>query len=261
MSIARVYRLGPAGTDRHPARTMRPWSTSPSPTSTSSSATASAPSPRPRSCPTSASGTRRARSTARSSRRWPPRGSWARRSPRPTAARGWTTSASRCCARSWSGPTPRSASSSRVHVGLNSLALLQWGTEAQRQRWLVPQARGEKLATFGLTEPGVGTDAGNLATTARRDGEVVPAQRPEDLDQPRRHRGPLPGLRVRGPQQEAQGRDRVHARAGDARPDDRHAPRQAGDPRREHRADQSRRRAGAGRPPRSARRGRGSWSR
>jgi len=59
-----------------------------------------------------------------------------------------------------------------VHVGLNSLALLQWGTEEQRQRWLVPQARGEKLATFALTEPGVGTDAGNLATTARRDGAV-----------------------------------------------------------------------------------------
>ena len=34
----------------------------------------------------------------------------------------------------------------------------------------MPQARGEKLATFGLTEPGVGTDAANLATTARRDG-------------------------------------------------------------------------------------------
>ena len=59
-----------------------------------------------------------------------------------------------------------------VHVGLNSLALLQWGTEEQRQRWLVPQAKGEKLATFGLTEPGVGTDAANLATTARRDGDV-----------------------------------------------------------------------------------------
>lgn len=54
-----------------------------------------------------------------------------------------------------------------VHVGLNSLALLQWGTEEQRRRWLVPQARGEKLATFALTEPGVGTDAANLATTAR----------------------------------------------------------------------------------------------
>ncbi len=55
-----------------------------------------------------------------------------------------------------------------VHVGLNSLSLLQWGSEEQRQRWLVPQARGEKLATFGLTEPGVGTDAANLTSTARR---------------------------------------------------------------------------------------------
>ena len=59
-----------------------------------------------------------------------------------------------------------------VHVGLNSLALLQWGTEEQRRRWLVPQAQGKKLATFGLTEPGVGTDAGALQTTARREGDV-----------------------------------------------------------------------------------------
>ncbi len=58
-----------------------------------------------------------------------------------------------------------------VHVGLNSLTLMQWATEEQKQRWLVPQAKGEKLATFGLTEPGVGTDAGNLASTARRDGD------------------------------------------------------------------------------------------
>ena len=58
-----------------------------------------------------------------------------------------------------------------VHTGLNSLTLLQWGSEEQKQRYLVPQARGEKLATFGLTEPGVGSDAGNLATTARRDGD------------------------------------------------------------------------------------------
>ena len=58
-----------------------------------------------------------------------------------------------------------------VHVGLNSLTLLQWASEEQKQRWLVPQAKGEKLATFGLTEPGVGTDAGNLQTTARRDGD------------------------------------------------------------------------------------------
>ncbi len=58
-----------------------------------------------------------------------------------------------------------------VHVGLNSLTLMQWATEEQRQRWLVPQAQGRKLATFALTEPGVGTDAANLASTARREGD------------------------------------------------------------------------------------------
>ena len=58
-----------------------------------------------------------------------------------------------------------------VHTGLNSLTLLQWASEEQKERYLVPQARGEKLATFGLTEPGVGSDAANLATTARRDGD------------------------------------------------------------------------------------------
>jgi glutaryl-CoA dehydrogenase (non-decarboxylating) len=58
-----------------------------------------------------------------------------------------------------------------VHVGLNSLTLHQWGTEDQKQRFLVPQAKGEKLATFALTEPGVGTDAASLTTTARRDGD------------------------------------------------------------------------------------------
>src|SRR5919112_6062632 len=58
-----------------------------------------------------------------------------------------------------------------VHTGLNSLTLLQWANEEQKQQYLAPQARGEKLATFGLTEPGVGSDAANLATTARRDGD------------------------------------------------------------------------------------------
>ena len=58
-----------------------------------------------------------------------------------------------------------------VHTGLNSLTLLQWGSEEQKQHYLAPQARGEKLASFGLTEPGVGSDAANLSTTARRDGD------------------------------------------------------------------------------------------
>ncbi len=57
-----------------------------------------------------------------------------------------------------------------VHMGLNSMALLQWGTEEQKQRWLIPQAKGEKYAMFGLTEPGVGSDVANMASTARKDG-------------------------------------------------------------------------------------------
>ena len=59
-----------------------------------------------------------------------------------------------------------------VHVGLNSLGLLQWATEAQKQRFLAPQARGEKIACFGLTEPGAGSDVAAMISTARRDGEV-----------------------------------------------------------------------------------------
>jgi alkylation response protein AidB-like acyl-CoA dehydrogenase len=57
-----------------------------------------------------------------------------------------------------------------VHMGLNSMALLQWGSEEQKQRFLIPQAKGEKVAMFGLTEPGVGSDVANMVSTARKDG-------------------------------------------------------------------------------------------
>lgn len=58
-----------------------------------------------------------------------------------------------------------------VHVGLNSLTLLQWGTEEQKQKYLVPQALGEKIATYGLTEPAAGSDVVGLQSTARREGD------------------------------------------------------------------------------------------
>jgi glutaryl-CoA dehydrogenase (non-decarboxylating) len=58
-----------------------------------------------------------------------------------------------------------------VHMGLNSLALLQWGTEDQKQRILAPQARGEQYAGFCLTEPGIGSDVQNLRSTARKVGD------------------------------------------------------------------------------------------
>ena len=58
-----------------------------------------------------------------------------------------------------------------VHVGLNSLGLFQWATEEQKQRFLAPQARGEQIACFGLTEPGAGSDVSSMKTTAVRDGD------------------------------------------------------------------------------------------
>ncbi len=58
-----------------------------------------------------------------------------------------------------------------VHMGLNSMALLQWGDEEQKQRFLVPQARGERYAGYCLTEPGAGSDVANIHSTARRDGD------------------------------------------------------------------------------------------
>ena len=58
-----------------------------------------------------------------------------------------------------------------VHMGLNSLGLFQWANEEQKQRFLGPQARGEKIACFGLTEPGAGSDVANIHSTARREGD------------------------------------------------------------------------------------------
>jgi glutaryl-CoA dehydrogenase (non-decarboxylating) len=58
-----------------------------------------------------------------------------------------------------------------VHVGLNSMTLLCWGTEEQKRRYLAPQARGEKIASYGLTEPNAGSDAVGIQTTAVRRGD------------------------------------------------------------------------------------------
>jgi glutaryl-CoA dehydrogenase (non-decarboxylating) len=57
-----------------------------------------------------------------------------------------------------------------VHAGLNCLSLLTWGTEDQKQRYLVPQAQGKKIATYGLTEPAAGSDVRGIQTVALRKG-------------------------------------------------------------------------------------------
>lgn len=58
-----------------------------------------------------------------------------------------------------------------VHIGLFSLPVLTWANEEQKQKYLVPAARGEKIATFGLTEPAAGSDVVGLQTTAVKDGD------------------------------------------------------------------------------------------
>lgn len=58
-----------------------------------------------------------------------------------------------------------------VHTGLNSMTILQWGTEEQKQKFLLPQAKGDKIGAFGLTEPGAGSDVAAISSTAVRDGD------------------------------------------------------------------------------------------
>ena len=58
-----------------------------------------------------------------------------------------------------------------VHVGLYSCTLLQWATEAQKQKHLTPAAEGGVIATYALTEPNAGSDAVGIQTTARREGD------------------------------------------------------------------------------------------
>jgi glutaryl-CoA dehydrogenase (non-decarboxylating) len=58
-----------------------------------------------------------------------------------------------------------------VHAGLNCLSLLTWGSEEQKQRYLVPQAQGRKIATYGLTEPAAGSDVRGIQTVAVKKGD------------------------------------------------------------------------------------------
>jgi alkylation response protein AidB-like acyl-CoA dehydrogenase len=61
-----------------------------------------------------------------------------------------------------------------AHTSLGTMPILMYGSEEQKQRWLPDLASGKKLAAFGLTEPGAGSDAGNTRTTAElRDGSWV----------------------------------------------------------------------------------------
>ncbi|MDR3072369.1 MAG: acyl-CoA dehydrogenase family protein, partial [Clostridiales Family XIII bacterium] len=59
-----------------------------------------------------------------------------------------------------------------AHTSLGSYPIFAFGTEAQKKKYLVPLAKGEKLGAFGLTEPNAGSDASGTETTAELDGDV-----------------------------------------------------------------------------------------
>ncbi|SHO49628.1 acyl-CoA dehydrogenase [Desulfopila aestuarii] len=58
-----------------------------------------------------------------------------------------------------------------AHLSLGSNPIYLFGTETQKQKFLTPMAKGEKMGAFGLTEPAAGSDAGGTKTTARREGD------------------------------------------------------------------------------------------
>jgi len=58
-----------------------------------------------------------------------------------------------------------------AHTSLGSMPFVYFGTEEQKRKYLVPLARGEKLGAFGLTEPGAGSDAAGIQTTAVLKGD------------------------------------------------------------------------------------------
>jgi alkylation response protein AidB-like acyl-CoA dehydrogenase len=66
---------------------------------------------------------------------------------------------------------PSIALSVAAHNGLGASHICMFGTEAQKQRYLVPLARGEKIAAWGLTEATAGSDAAAMRTTAVREGQ------------------------------------------------------------------------------------------
>ncbi|HKA55455.1 MAG TPA: acyl-CoA dehydrogenase family protein [Candidatus Binatia bacterium] len=59
-----------------------------------------------------------------------------------------------------------------VHTDMSSTHIARYGTEEQRQRYLVPMIKGEKVCAIGVSEPAAGSDVAGMQTTAVRDGDA-----------------------------------------------------------------------------------------
>ena len=104
-------------------------------------------------------------------------------------------------------------------------SILRWGSEAQKEKWLPAIAAGDCITSACLTEPGGGTDLGNMKTTATRVPGGWRAQRHQGVHLARRARGPVLRGGVDRSREEAQGRDGVAGRSARERGDhDRRVP-------------------------------------
>ena len=101
--------------------------------------------------------------------------SWASsgsRTPRSTAARAATTTATSCSPRRSSHANSGGlAMGVAVHTDMATPPVHLFGTEEQKQRYLVPSIRGEKISCLGITEPDAGSDVSGIKTRAVRDGD------------------------------------------------------------------------------------------
>src|SRR3954466_11582890 len=77
----------------------------------------------------------------------------------------------RICIEELARVDPSVSLSVAAHNGLGAAHISMFGSESQKQKYLVPLAKGETLAAWGLTEPGSGSDAAAMRTTAAKDGD------------------------------------------------------------------------------------------
>jgi alkylation response protein AidB-like acyl-CoA dehydrogenase len=66
---------------------------------------------------------------------------------------------------------PSTAAIVGTHIGIGAMSIYLGGTEEQKQKYLAPMSRGERIGAFALTEPGAGSDAAAITTRAVRDGD------------------------------------------------------------------------------------------
>ena len=91
--------------------------------------------------------------------------------PRSTAARRCRPSTTASASRNWRASIPAVSLSVAAHNGLCAAHIAMFGTEAQKQQYLVPLATGQFIGAWGLTEPTAGSDAARIRVAAARDGD------------------------------------------------------------------------------------------